>query len=142
MKAYKKIVVGYDGSKYGDAALDEGIDMAKAAGGTLIIVTSADINVELEEMAPNFVDEMSAKSKGDLDRAAEKVKAAGVAYETVFLTMTDAHEAIVTAAREKGADLIIMGTHGRTGLTRLLMGSTTERVIGHAPCAVLVVRCD
>ena len=42
--------------------------------------------------------------------------------------------------RSQGADLIIMGSHGRTGLTRLLMGSVTERVIGLAPCPVMVVK--
>jgi nucleotide-binding universal stress UspA family protein len=50
------------------------------------------------------------------------------------------YEVIVNRAKEKKADLIVMGSHGRTGLKRLLMGSVTERVIGHAECAVLVVK--
>ena len=47
---------------------------------------------------------------------------------------------IISAAKAKKADLIVMGSHGRRGLSRLLMGSVTERVIGHAKCAVLVIK--
>ena len=50
------------------------------------------------------------------------------------------YEAIVENAREKRVDLIVMGSHGRTGLERLLMGSVTERVVGNADCAVLIVK--
>jgi nucleotide-binding universal stress UspA family protein len=50
------------------------------------------------------------------------------------------YEAIIETAREKGVDLIVMGSHGRTGMERLLMGSVTERVVGHADCAVLIVK--
>jgi nucleotide-binding universal stress UspA family protein len=50
------------------------------------------------------------------------------------------YEAIVDTAKQRQADLIIVGSHGRTGLKRLLMGSVTERVIGHAETAVLVVK--
>ena len=50
------------------------------------------------------------------------------------------YDAIINTAKEKQADLIIVGSHGRTGIDRLLMGSVTERVIGFAECAVLVVK--
>ena len=48
------------------------------------------------------------------------------------------HEFIIREAKEKNIDLIVMGTHGRTGLEKLLIGSVAERVVGHAPCAVMV----
>ncbi len=50
------------------------------------------------------------------------------------------HEVIVETAGGRGVDLIVMGTYGKTGLKKILMGSSTEKVIGHANCAVLVVR--
>jgi nucleotide-binding universal stress UspA family protein len=50
------------------------------------------------------------------------------------------HECIVEYSKEKDADIIVVGSHGRTGIKRLLMGSVAERVIGHAKCAVLVVK--
>jgi len=52
----------------------------------------------------------------------------------------ESYKIIVDSAKALGADVIIMGSHGRTGLTRLLMGSNTEKVIGHATCPVLVVK--
>lgn len=51
-----------------------------------------------------------------------------------------AHQEIIEAARENNADLIVIGNHGRTGLARLFLGGTTERVVRHAPCPVLVIR--
>jgi nucleotide-binding universal stress UspA family protein len=65
--------------------------------------------------------------------------ARGLALETMVLRGKP-DEAIVKAAQAKQADLIILGSHGRTGLRRLLMGSVAERVIGQAHCPVLVVK--
>jgi len=56
----------------------------------------------------------------------------------VFIKDGEPHQAIVELAAERASDLIVMGSHGRKGLTRLLMGSVTERVIGYANCPVLV----
>ena len=71
-------------------------------------------------------------------RKAEAAKQ-GVTLETRIRTGSSAYEGIMEEAAELQPDLIIMGRHGYTGLTRLLMGSTTARVIGHSPCHVLVV---
>ncbi len=70
------------------------------------------------------------KKKAELD---------GVRAET-FVGESEAFQVINKLAREQKANMIIMGSHGRTGLRRLLMGSVTEKVIGHAPCPVLVVK--
>ncbi len=59
---------------------------------------------------------------------------------TVILKQGESYKLIVDTAKNLGADVIVMGSHGRTGLTRLLMGSITEKVIGHAACPVLVVK--
>ena len=94
-------------------------------------------------MSPKTFDDlqrsMRAQAQKQLDRLVAKAKAArvrarGVLYEGV------AADAIVRAARAKRAKLIVMGTHGRTGLIRLFMGSVAEHVIGTAPCPVLTVR--
>ena len=94
-------------------------------------------------MSPKTFDDlqrsMRAQAQKQLDRLVAKAKAArvrarGVLYEGV------AADAIVRAARAKRAKLVVMGTHGRTGLTRLFMGSVAERVVGTAPCPVLTVR--
>ena len=94
-------------------------------------------------MSPKTFDDlqrsMRAQAQKQLDRLvtkakATRVRARGVLYEGV------AADAIVRAARAKRAKLLVMGTHGRTGLIRLFMGSVAEHVIGTAPCPVLTVR--
>ena len=138
---YKKIMVGYDGTKFSDCALKEAIALAKESGAKLLLVTAPEINVELQAMAPETNELMEEKARTDLEMAAAKVKKAGLTCETKIVVTTSAQEALVATAKKNKIDLIVLGTHGRTGLVRLLMGSTTARVIGHAHCSVLVVRC-
>jgi hypothetical protein len=138
---YKKIMVGYDGTKFSDCALKEAIRLTKESGAKLLLVTAPEIDVELQSLSPEANALVEKKARANLDRAAAKVKKAGLACETEMVVTTSAQEALVETAQKNKADLIVLGTHGRTGLVRLLMGSTTARVIGHAPCNVLVVRC-
>jgi nucleotide-binding universal stress UspA family protein len=138
---YKKIMVGYDGTKFSDCALKEAIALAKETGAKLLLVSAPEIDVEFQAMAPEANELMEKKGRTDLDLAAAKVKKAGLACETKIVVTTSTQEALVETAKKNKVDLIVLGTHGRTGLVRLLMGSTTARVIGHAPCSVLVARC-
>jgi nucleotide-binding universal stress UspA family protein len=71
--------------------------------------------------------------------AKKQAEAAGVKAES-FVGEAEAHEAITKLAKDENADMIIIGSHGRTGLRRLLMGSVAEKVIGYALCPVLVVK--
>ncbi len=64
----------------------------------------------------------------------------GISVKAVTREGMAAHQEIVEAARESNSDLIVIGNHGRTGLSRLMTGGTTERVVRHAPCPVLVIR--
>lgn len=73
-----------------------------------------------------------------LDKLVAKAKAAGARARGLLLEGTAA-DAIVRTARAKHADVIVMGTHGRTGVAKLLMGSVAQRVVGTAPCPVLTV---
>lgn len=94
-------------------------------------------------MSPKTFDDlqrsMRAQAQKQLDRLVAKAKAARVRARDVLYEGVAA-DAIARAARAKRAKLIVMGTHGRTGLTRLFMGSVAERVVGTAPCPVLTVR--
>lgn len=138
---YKKIMVGYDGTKFSDCALKEAISLTKESGAKLLLVSAPEINVELQALAPDANELMEKKARTDLELAAAKVKKAGLTCEKKIIVTTSAQEALVETAKKNKVDLIVLGTHGRTGLVRLLMGSTTARVIGHAHCNVLVVRC-
>jgi len=138
---FKKIMVGYDGTKFSDCALKDAIKLAKESQAKLLLVGVAEINVELQALAPEANNVMEERTRADLDKAAAKVKKAGLSCEVKVIVTTSAQEALVETAKKSKVDLIVLGTHGRTGLMRLLMGSTTARVIGHAPCSVLVAPC-
>ncbi len=82
---------------------------------------------------------MRAYWQKQLDKLVAKAKAAGARARGLLLEGTAA-DAIVRMARAQRPDVIVMGTHGRSGLARLLLGSVAERVVGTAPCLVLTVR--
>lgn len=79
------------------------------------------------------------QGQGQLDQLIVEARKAGARARGLLMEGTPA-EQIVLAAKSERADLIVMGTHGRTGLTRLFLGSVAERVVGTAPCPVLTVR--
>jgi hypothetical protein len=122
---YKKILVATDGSSHGEAAGAEAVRMAMQTGGALIAlsVASSDSKTEAAEMNVMKIKQMA--------------EAEGVACDTLVKT-GKRYVQIVEAAQEVDANLIAIGTHGDGVFSKLLMGSVTERVIGHAACAVLV----
>ncbi|MFA5802293.1 MAG: universal stress protein [Thermoleophilia bacterium] len=122
---YKKILVATDGSPHGEAAAAEAIKMAKKTDGSLIALSVASSDAKKNEAEQAVL------------KVSQMAEAAGIACETLISTGKNYVE-IVEKAKEKNASLIVVGCHGRTGLGRMLMGSVTERVIGHAHCAVLV----
>ncbi|MBI5189256.1 MAG: universal stress protein [Nitrospirae bacterium] len=136
---WKKILVATDGSRHGDAAVDKAIDLAKAYGGELAVVSVVDVNEEIYAEAPEAVEGFVKTSLKAVAAVKEKAEKAGLKAESV-VKEGEAYQAIVDAAKELNANLVVMGSHGRTGLKRLLMGSVTEKVIGHIPCPVLVVK--
>jgi nucleotide-binding universal stress UspA family protein len=136
---YRNIIMAYDGSKFSNKALQEAIKLAKASDGRLLILSVVDITEEFEAHAPGLTDKMTEKLLRLAQKALGKAAAAKVNAK-IEVHVGDAYEMIVDVAKKKKADIIVMGSHGRTGLTRLLMGSVTSRVIGHAPCSVLVVK--
>jgi nucleotide-binding universal stress UspA family protein len=125
--SYNNILVATDGSKYSDAASREAISIAKRCGSDLIVLSVA----------------TKEKNLPDAKKSVEKISQVAVKEGLKVKTLTPRgipYEVIVKTAEQKNADVIVIGCHGRTGLERLLMGSVTERVIGHANCAVLVVK--
>jgi nucleotide-binding universal stress UspA family protein len=136
---WNKILLPTDGSKWSEAAAGHAIDFAKSYGGELKAVSVVDVTEEFSVQAPDIVEKLVQNCKAVLEVVRKKAEAAGVKVET-FIREGESHEVITGLATEVGADIIVMGSHGRTGLKRLLMGSVTEKVIGHATCPVLVVR--
>lgn len=136
---WKKIVLATDGSRYSAAAAARAIMLAKSYGGELKVISVVDVPAEYYAEAPRAVEDLVKKARGYVTDVKKQAEEAGVAAET-FIAETEAYEAIISLAKEQNADIIVMGSHGRTGLKRLLMGSVTEKVISHAPYPVLVVK--
>jgi nucleotide-binding universal stress UspA family protein len=139
-KPTKRILVATDFSIGSDEALDHAIDLAKQTGASL------DIFYVLELSAQEIPLGLSANDRGglltsidrELARRAERVAATGLSCRTNMVEGGAATE-IVQRARDIGADLIVVGTHGRRGLAHVMLGSVAERVVQHAPCPVLTV---
>jgi len=125
--SFERLLMASDGSPFSEAAWNEALSLAKTMGSALIGVAVATSDRDIPT-ATGVVRNLEAA-------ATEQ----GIPVDTMIL-MGRAEEGIVKAAEFKQASLIIVGSHGRTGLKRLLMGSVAERVIGHAKCPVLVVK--
>lgn len=136
---FKKVLIATDGSRFSNAAEKKAIDFAKSYGGELGIISVVDVPSEFYAESPKTVDELINKAKSYVDAVKKDAELSGVRAETV-VKEGEAYRVITDTAKEIGADVIVMGSHGRTGLKRLLMGSVTEKVIGHTPCPVLVVK--
>jgi nucleotide-binding universal stress UspA family protein len=124
---FEKILIPTDGSIFSELATREAISIAKRVGSSLIglSVYKRDENSKLAETSVGMVKEVAKK---------ENIK-----VETLTLK-GEPYKVIVDTVEKKKAGLIVVGSHGRSGIERLLMGSVTERVIGHAGCPILVVR--
>jgi nucleotide-binding universal stress UspA family protein len=136
---WKNVVVATDGSKFGDAAVKRAVNFAKTHGGSLTAVTVVDVTEEFYAQVPEAVAKAEEKAKGMLEEVKKKAEAEGLSIETHVLE-GDAHKKIVELADEKKADVIIVGSHGRKGIKKVIMGSVAEKVIGLAACPVMVIR--
>lgn len=136
---WQKILVATDGSKYSKAASEKAIDFAKSYGGNLKVISVVDVPAEFYGEAPGIVEDLIKKAKTYTEKVKKQAEKAGIKTET-FVREGEAYHAVTDIAKEQNINTIVMGSHGRTGLKRLLMGSVTEKVIGYSPCPVLVVK--
>lgn len=144
MSAYAKektgnLLLATDGSDFSEEAVRESISLAKTSGSKLTALTVVEFNPEFEALAPGYIEKMESEAIAYINSIKERAEKEGVDCECLVERGTP-YEVILNKAKEKHADMILMGSHGRTGIERLLMGSVTERVIGHAECDVLVAK--
>lgn len=136
---WTNILACTDGSKYSGRAIEHAIAYTKNHGGALTVVSVIYVNDEFYALSPDAVDRLVVKAAKELDGIRKRAEAGGVKVE-VIVREGEPHRIIVGLAEDVGAEVIFMGSHGRTGLKRLLMGSVTEKVVGLASCPVLVVK--
>lgn len=148
---YGRIVVAVDGSATGQLALDHALKLAGEQQARVRLVHAVESLHQLVSMAgiypfdaAGLAESLRAEGRDVLKRAEEKAAASGVAVESALLEGTQPQDRLATLivndAREWNADLIVLGTHGRRGLDRLVLGSVAEQVVRNAGCPVLLVR--
>lgn len=144
---YRRILVPTDGSVISDAAVAAAVDFAQARGSAIVALGVAvpEPTFQSLEGAMAFdpglqVDVLLEHAKTHVDAVAARARQANVPCTPVTCNALDAAEAIVETARQQQCDLIIMGSHGRRGLSRLLAGSVAQGVLAHAPVPVMVLR--
>jgi nucleotide-binding universal stress UspA family protein len=148
---YKTIVCAIDGSELSTKALRHAIALARETGGRITAVTVTEPSIIVAPGAEMMmVDTASViadldKAKADsarqtLAEAEALAKTAGADIDGVHIANSPAAEGILLAAKNLGADLVVMGSHGRRGLGRLLLGSQASEVLSHAAIPVLIIK--
>jgi len=144
----RTILVPSDFSPHAEAAARVARAYLCAAGAPakLVLLHAYHLPIEYTAYGPiptsvNFMADVGADAIEQLDLAAAELRAEGLEVETVAREGY-APEVIVDEAEARGVDVIAVGTHGRTGIAHLLLGSTAERVVQHAKCPVMTVRLD
>jgi nucleotide-binding universal stress UspA family protein len=145
MKMFQRILVATDFSPASTPALEQSVKMARRDGATLLIAHAYQEPglVELSHAPARVYEEWDHELREAVEKKlqplVERARKEGVEARALLLTGF-ADEAIIKAAEQQGADLIVMGTHGRRGAARLFLGSVASRVISTAPCPVMTVR--
>jgi nucleotide-binding universal stress UspA family protein len=145
MSDYQRILVPVDGSATSNAGLDEAVRLAKLMGARIRLVHVLDANLfglGFESYVGDILVMLSEAGAQVLSEAKARVEASGVAVDTFITEMFGGRvcDVVVRQAESWKADLIVIGTHGRRGARRLLLGSDAEQIIRSAPVPVLLVR--
>lgn len=139
---YRHILIPTDGSELAERGVEQGLSLAKSLGAKVSIIFVLEA---FSEMTGRFLEAVATyaalrkeQAIDALDRAAKAASKAGVACETIEVESGQPHQAIIAAAEDKGCDLIVMSSHGRSGLSSVLIGSVTSKVLANAKIPVLV----
>ncbi len=137
---FGKIMVATDGSEYSRRAMARALDFAESYGSELDVVSIVEIVPEIYSIAPQAVEERIQKAEEYMASLKKQADSRNIKSQGFVRDSAEPYNVITEIAQKEQTGLILMGSHGRTGLSRILMGSTAERVIAHAPCPVLVVK--
>ena len=143
---YKRILVTTDGSEITAKAVQSAINLSKLCGAQLstLCVKEPFPYSAISEMQPvppqEFYDAQERMAAARVKEAVDASKAAGVACQGFTVEAVHPWEAILDHAKTQGVDLIVMASHGRRGLSALLLGSETQKVLTHSSIPVLVIK--
>jgi len=146
---YRNILIATDGSALAEKAIAHGLGLAKAVGAKVTaLIVEAPFNVfdvpesrmrQMPEAFAQHAEYVKRHAGKVLDGVAEAAKQAGVACDTVQMEHDQPYRAIIDTAKSKGCDAIIMASHGRGGISAVLLGSVTNKVLTHTAIPVVVV---
>lgn len=143
---FQRILVPTDGSDITVKAVDRAIGLAKLTGASIETLAAKDpfpysAVSEIQPIAPQeYYDAQERIAQQRLKAVASACEAAGIACRTTSIEALHPWQAIIDHAKQTGCDLIVMASHGRRGMSALLLGSETQRVLIHTTLPVLIVR--
>jgi nucleotide-binding universal stress UspA family protein len=148
---YSHILIATDGSEFANNGLDHGLALAKALGSKVTIVTVTEpwhtLELAREIQAhpgrnplDDFEKAAAAVAEKILNAAAAAATTTGVTAETAHIQGAHPAPGIISAAKDRGCSLIVMASHGRRGLQRLMLGSQAAEVVAHSEIPVLIIR--
>ncbi|WP_448251422.1 universal stress protein [Ottowia oryzae] len=143
---FKHILVPVDGSETSLAAVDKAIGLAKAFGSTVTAIYVIDpypftgVGADFAYGQDQYLGAAKAEANAAVEAVAQRLTAAGLKADTRIVEAHAVWRGIADAAEAVGADLVVMGSHGRRGLEKLVLGSVTQSVLTQTQLATLVVR--
>ena len=147
---YKKILIATDGSELAGRAVAHGLKLAKELKVPVVVVTVTPMwsaleiahEARLSQVNPveRYQESAAFWAQKILNEADEQAKAAGVNFELIHLPDSAPAEGIIATAEKQGCDLIVMASHGRRGLGRLVLGSQANEVLAYSKVPALIVR--
>ena len=145
---YRNILIATDGSKLAEMAVSHGVSLAQSTGAKVTaLIVEAPFNVfnvpesqirQMPEAFAKHAEHVKQHATKVLNHVADVAKAAGVACESIQVEDDQPYQAIIKTAEDKGCDLIVMASHGRSGISAVLLGSVTNKVLTHTKIPVLV----
>ena len=142
----KRILVPLDFSDNSPAILEWAAHLAEKHGSAVTLLHAYHLPVEFQQLEgaylpPDFWSSVRTEAEGTLEQHAASLRERGIDVE-IAVCEGYAATIIIDEAEQRGADMIVIGTHGRSGLTHLLLGSIAERVVQKAHCPVLTVKAE
>ena len=143
---FKHILVPVDGSETSLAAVDKAIGLAKAFGSTVTAIYVIDpypftgVGADFAYGQDQYLGAAKAEANAAVEAVAQRLTAAGLKADTRIVEAHAVWRGIADAAEAVGADLVVMGSHGRRGLEKLVLGSVTQSVLTQTQLATMVVR--
>ena len=145
---YRHILIPTDGSELAEHAVTNGLSLAKSVGAKVFVIIVEEpfnwLNVSetkakqaFEELAKH-AEQIKKHAASVLNGVANAAKQAGLSCETIQVENARPYQAIIAAAADRGCDLIVMASHGRSGLSAVVLGSVTNKVLTHTKTPVLV----